>query len=163
MKKLVVILTIFISISCARQEVAEQNPPTQTPMPATPTATPPQTPSPTPTPERIDVELQNEITKIAADAKGTVGVGAVMLGTGDAVWLERDGQFPMQSVYKLPIAMAVLKMVDEGRIRLDQEISITPEDFVRPGFNSPIRNKNPQGTVMRLEDILRLSISESDG
>lgn len=69
----------------------------------------------------------------------------------------------MQSVYKLPIAMAVLKMVDEGKVRIGQEVNITPDDFVRQGFHSPIRNANPQGTVMNVYAIMRYSISESDG
>jgi beta-lactamase class A len=69
----------------------------------------------------------------------------------------------MQSVYKLPIAMAVLKLIDEGKVQIDQEVSITPDDFVRQGFHSPIRNVNPQGTVMNVYGIMRYSISESDG
>ena len=69
----------------------------------------------------------------------------------------------MQSVYKLPIAMAVLKLVDDGKVRLDQDVSITPDDFVRQGFHSPIRNANPQGTVLPVSEVMRFSISESDG
>jgi beta-lactamase class A len=69
----------------------------------------------------------------------------------------------MQSVYKLPIAMAVLKMIDNGKVRIDQEVSITPDDFVRVGFYSPIRSNNPNGVVMQVGEILRRSVSESDG
>jgi beta-lactamase class A len=69
----------------------------------------------------------------------------------------------MQSVYKLPIAMAVLKLMDEGKVKIDQEVNITPDDYVRQGFHSPIRNMNPQGVVMNVFGIMRYSISESDG
>jgi beta-lactamase class A len=69
----------------------------------------------------------------------------------------------MQSVYKLPIAMAVLKMLDEGKVKIDQDVNITPDDFVRQGFHSPIRNANPRGTVLPLREVIRFSISESDG
>ena len=119
--------------------------------------------TPTPAPERIDGELEGQIREIVSEIDGTVGVGAVLLEKGDAVYLERHAQFPMMSVYKLPIAMAVLQLVDRGRYKLEQEVIITPEDFVRPGFHSPIRNVNPGGTVMPLNEILRYSISESDG
>jgi beta-lactamase class A len=54
-------------------------------------------------------------------------------------------------------------MIDEGKVRIDQDVSITPDDFVRQGFHSPIRNVNPQGTVMNVYGIMRYSISESDG
>jgi beta-lactamase class A len=91
-----------------------------------------------PAQEKIDAQLQTALAEIAEVAKGKVGVGAVLVETGDAAFLDRSGHYPMQSVYKLPIAMAVLKMVDEGKVRMDQEVSITPDDFVRQGFHSPI-------------------------
>ena len=113
--------------------------------------------------EKIDVELQNQIVEIASKAQGHVGVGAVMLETGESAWLERDGHFATQSVYKLPIAMAALRMVDNHNVKIDQNINITPADYVRRGFHSPIRNLYPQGTQLPLGDIVRYSLSESDG
>lgn len=134
------------------------------PQPAEPAvkATPEPIIEPRP-PEKIDTVLEAQLREIIAGAKGKVGVGAVMLETGEAVYIERTTRFPSQSVYKLPIAMAVMKMMDEGRVRIDQEITITPDDYVRHGFHSPIRNLNPGGTVMPLGEIVRYSISESDG
>ena len=126
-------------------------------------AVPTASPMPTPVPEKIDNALQNELTTLVEVAKGRVGVGAVLVETGQTVYLDRKGQYPMQSVYKLPIAMAVLKMIDDGKVKIDQDVSITPDDFVRQGFHSPIRNVNPQGTVMNVYGIMRYSISESDG
>jgi len=122
------------------------------------------TPTPVPhAPEKIDQDLERAIAEIAQAAKGKVGVGALMLETGDAAYLNRQEHFAMQSVYKLPIAMAAMHQVDTGAYKVDSDISITPADYVRRGFHSPIRNLNPQGTVMRLDDVLRYSISESDG
>src|SRR5206468_3708909 len=75
----------------------------------------------TPTPARTDSPtqsnpLQQEITAIAALAKGRVGVSAVVLETGETIAeLNTQDHFPMQSVYKLPISMAVMKQVDEGK------------------------------------------------
>lgn len=124
-----------------------------------PQATP--TPVPRP-PEKIDSELERELAQIAKQADGKVGVGAVMLETGDAAYLDRKGHYAMQSVYKLPIAMALAQSIDRRTFDVDTDISITPADYVRRGFHSPIRNLNPRGTVMRLDDIIRYSLSESD-
>src|SRR5690348_8267267 len=55
-----------------------------------------------------DTLLESQIAEIASQAQGRVGVSAVLLETGDAAELNADAQFPMQSVYKLPIAMAAL-------------------------------------------------------
>ncbi|MEP7214231.1 MAG: serine hydrolase [Acidobacteriota bacterium] len=125
-----------------------------------PSSTPVRSPAP---PERIDRNLESQIAAIAEGSGGKVGVGAVLVETGDSAWLNREGHFVSQSVYKLPIAMAVMKMVSDGRVRIDQDVTITPDDFVRRGFHSPIRNVNPSGTIMPVGEIVRYSLSESDG
>ena len=160
MLRLTLIITVLILFSCARYD-----PPTDVAgrVSSTPTPVASASPMPTQMPEKTDSALQNDLTKLVEVAKGRVGVGAVLVETGQTVYLDRKGQYPMQSVYKLPIAMAVLRMIDEGKVQIDQEVNITPDDFVRQGFHSPIRNVNPQGTVMNVYGIMRYSISESDG
>lgn len=112
---------------------------------------------------RPDPELQNQIQDIVSQANAHIGVGAVLLETGESAFVDADGHFPSQSVYKLPIAMAVLKRIDAKELRIDQDIVVDKSDFVRAGFHSPIRNQNPGGTVLPLGELLRASISESDG
>jgi beta-lactamase class A len=108
-------------------------------------------------------ELEAEIGRIAAEAKGRVGVWARVLETGDEVGLNGRDHFPMQSVYKLPIALAVLRQVDEGKLKLDQKVRVEKSDFVRVGQYSPIRDKNPKGTTLAVAELLRYAVSESDG
>src|ERR1043166_6594021 len=65
-------------------------------------------------PQKRD-QLQRQISEIASKSKGQVGVSAVVLETGEAVAsLNPQDHFPMQSVYKLPISMAVMKQIDAG-------------------------------------------------
>jgi beta-lactamase class A len=161
MKQLFLFITVLIIAGCVPPDVAEK--PANSSIQPTPSAIASPTSTATPAPEKIDTELQTALAKIAEAAKGKVGIGAVLIETGDAAYLDRTGHYPMQSVYKLPIAMAVLKMIDDGKVRIDQEVNISPDDFVRQGFHSPIRNMNPQGTVMNVYGIMRYSISESDG
>lgn len=113
--------------------------------------------------ELQDVELQNQLSQIASAAKGKVGVVAVVLETGETVSLNPHDHFPIQSVYKLPISMAVMQQVDAGKIKLEQKVSVAKSDFVRQGQHSPIRDKNPNGVEMSVSDLLRYAISESDG
>jgi beta-lactamase class A len=108
-------------------------------------------------------ELEAQIGEIAAEAKGRVGVAALVLETGEAVSLSPRDHFPMQSVYKLPIGMAVLRRVDEGKLKLDQSVRVEKSDFVRAGQHSPIRDKNPKGASLTVEELLRYAVSESDG
>jgi beta-lactamase class A len=108
-------------------------------------------------------ELQKQIEQIAAIAKGRVGVAAEVLETGESISLNPHEHFPMQSVYKLPIAMAVLAQVDSGKIRLEQRVRVAKSDYMGPGQYSPIRDKNPKGVELSLSELLRFAVSESDG
>jgi len=117
--------------------------------------------------EKADVkssgELEKQFLQIAAEAKGRVGVRAEILETGETASLNADEKFPMQSVYKLPIGMAVLKQVDDGKLKLDWKFRVEKTDFVPQGMLSPLRDENPNGTEVSLEELLRLAVSVSDG
>ncbi|MEJ7846933.1 MAG: class A beta-lactamase [Pyrinomonadaceae bacterium] len=117
------------------------------------------TPEPSPAP-KSDLELQKQIEAIAAEAKGKVGVYATVIETGESVSLNAAERFPMQSVYKLPIAMAVM---DNDKLKFEEKVRVEKTDFVAPGQRSPIRDKYPNGTELTLRELVRLSISESDG
>ena len=129
---------------------------------ASTTANPTPSAQTTPTPNQ-DTALRNEIERIAAVAKGRVGVAAELLETGQAVSINPHDRFPMQSVYKLPIGMAVLDQVDKGKLRLEQQVRVEKTEFVRAGQHSPIRDKNPNGVELTLREVLRFAVSESDG
>jgi beta-lactamase class A len=108
-------------------------------------------------------ELEERIGLIAAEAKGRVGVAAVVLETNDAVSLNAHDHFPMQSVYKLPIGMAVLRQVDEGKLKLNERVRVEKGDFVSQRQHSPLRDKNPKGVELSVEELLRYAVAESDG
>jgi beta-lactamase class A len=110
-----------------------------------------------------DLELQSQLDQIASMAKGKVGVEAVVLETGETVSLNPQGHFPMQSVYKLPIGVAVMKQVDAGKIALDHKVLVTRDDFVGRASHSPIRDKYPNGTELTVNELLAWMLLESDG
>ena len=110
-----------------------------------------------------DEALQKQLEQIALTAKGRVGIAALVLETGETVSLNPQDHFPMQSVYKLPIGMAVMKQVDAGKIKLDQKVRVTKADFVGPRQHSPIRDQNPNGAELSVTELLKYAISESDG
>lgn len=114
-------------------------------------------------PVKPNVELQQQIERIAAQAKGRVGVAAEILETGESVSLNPQDHYPMQSVYKLPIGMAVLAQVDQGKLKLEQRVRVEKSDLVGPGLLSPIRDRNPNGVELSLNELLRFAVSESDG
>ena len=148
-------LLVSLSFACMRIDEI----PTEFPTPEPP-------PKATPLPKiklRPERELEKQIETIAQQEKGFVGVAAVLLETGDSASLNGDQQFPMQSVYKMPIAMAVLYQETRGRLSVDEKIGVKPSDFVRRGVRSPLRDEFPQGGEFSISELIGLSMSKSDG
>jgi beta-lactamase class A len=103
--------------------------------------------------------LGRKLEGIVARERGVVGVAVVNLADGSAAGVNEGQPFPMQSVYKLPIAIAVLAAVDAGKLRLDQPVVVRPQD-ISLGPDPRIWEQLPQTvTVQRL---LQLMVQDSD-
>ena len=108
--------------------------------------------------------LGSDLERIAGETSGTLGAAVRLVETGETVVLNGDGHFPMQSVYKAPIGMAVLHEVDAGRLSLDAPVRVEVSDLVPAGMHSPLRDAHPKGDVsVPLRELLRLAVEESDG
>ena len=71
---------------------------------------------------------------------GRTGVAIMRLDGGEWVFGHRmDELFPQQSVSKTWVALTVLDMVDQGKLRLDQKVRITRDDLAV--FHQPIRDQ----------------------
>jgi beta-lactamase class A len=90
-------------------------------------------------------------------------VYAVVLETNQTLSLNPQDHFPMQSVYKLPICMAVLQQVDAGKLNLDQKVRVVKSDFIGPNAHSPVRDRFPKGVELTVSELIRFAIAESDG
>jgi beta-lactamase class A len=109
-------------------------------------------------------QLGVQIARIAAQAHGRVGVACALPGQMLDCNLHASDPFPMQSVYKLPIAMATLHAVEQGRLNLTQNVRFLSSDLIAPDQYSPLRDEHPHGNVdFPLDELLRLAVSESDG
>lgn len=92
--------------------------------------------------------------------KAFVGI-AIRTPDGKTV-ARNDSLLPMMSVFKFPVALAVLDRMQREGIPLTQPISITP-DLLLPGTYSPMRDSLPAGGgTLTLGQLLRYTVSESD-
>ena len=106
--------------------------------------------------------LRPRIEQVVALADGRIGVAVQPLETMDTLAIHGDARFPMQSVYKFPLALAVLSRVDQGTLSLRQRLHLTKNEL-RPNTWSPLRERYPNGTdSLTLDDVLRYTVSESD-
>ena len=105
--------------------------------------------------------LRQKIQQIISAKKAIVGVSIVGNNGKDTLSVNGERHYPMQSVFKFHIALAVLSQIDKGKFSLDQKIEILKKDLL-PGLYSPIRNKYPNGATLTISEILEYTVSASD-
>jgi beta-lactamase class A len=105
--------------------------------------------------------LERELARLAANAEGTVGLAATHVETGRTVVLGGGNRFPMASVRKLPTAIRLLALVDEGKERLDRTIELKPTDL-RPGSGTLSVLLDDPGVRLPLRTLLELMLLVSD-
>ncbi len=107
--------------------------------------------------------LKKAVDHIAQDAKGIVCISIGNLETGDTFSYNGNYHCPMQSVFKFPIALAILNMVDKGTISLEDKIHLTKEDLSDTATMSPMRDEYfKKDTSLPISELIRFMVSESD-
>ncbi len=106
--------------------------------------------------------LQQQIAAIAAEAHGKVSVACSLPGTALNCDFNPHAHPPMQSVFKAPLALATLHLVERGDLSLDKPIRFRASDRI-PGAYTPLQDKYPAAEVdVPLRQLLRMAVSLSD-
>jgi beta-lactamase class A len=119
--------------------------------------------------------LQSRVATIAATIPAKVSVACSLPHSQINCDLNPDANPPMQSTFKLPLAVAILHRADEGKLFpnqrpgqsleevLDIPVHYLPVDVIPPPNYSPLQDKYPQGNVdVPLRELITLSVSKSD-
>lgn len=104
--------------------------------------------------------LERRLATIARSVGGTAGVAAIHVETGRTVEVQGRRPLPLYSVFKLPLAVVILKDVEEGRLRLDQKLRITAAEVVPGSAENATLWPGPVERTIR--ELLELSIVRSD-
>lgn len=105
--------------------------------------------------------LKQKINQIVSTKKAITGVSIISPNGKETLSINGDRHFPLQSVFKLHIALAVLSQVDQGKFSLDQKIKIEKKDL-KTNLYSPIRDKYPNGADLALSEVLNYTVGQSD-
>lgn len=105
--------------------------------------------------------LQKEIAAIGARAApAMLGVGLINLDSGETWQLNGDRPFPMQSVFKLPLAAAVLAEADASRLHLSERVRLLEEQL--SAQHSPIASAWPARRDYSYAELLEAVVLDSD-
>lgn len=109
-----------------------------------------------------DSLLRQKIYGILNLYRAQTGVAIMDLQTGDTMTFFNERKYPMQSVFKFPLGMAVLDKIDKGEMKLDQKIHIEKKDLMED-THSPLRDTFPNGNVdVPVSELIDLTVSLSD-
>lgn len=106
-------------------------------------------------------QLEQKIKSFLKDKNATVGVAVLFEGKEVAI-VNGQQHYPLLSVYKFPLALAVLDHLDKNHLPLNTKITISQSDLL-PDTYSPLRDKYPQGGIdLTVSELLTYTIALSD-
>jgi len=106
-------------------------------------------------------EPEQQIEEILKDKKATVGVAVL---ANDTIVALHNNQihFPLFSVFKFHVALAVLDKMDKEHVSLDSILEIKADQLL-PNTYSPLKKKYPDQDVnISLRKLIQYSVSLSD-
>lgn len=106
-----------------------------------------------------DTSLETRLRTIAAAHQGHVALYAADMRSGKTVALNADAPVPTASVIKLTVLFEALKQIEEGKVRLDERLTMAKDDQVE-GSGVLLLLDTP--ATLTLKDALSLMIDLSD-
>src|SRR5438045_533230 len=82
--------------------------------------------------------IQGRVTELGRGFNGRVGIAVRSIDEGWSTGWKADELYPQQSVSKLWVSIAAMDAVDQGRIRLDDKVTLGRDDLTV--FHQPIRD-----------------------
>lgn len=102
-----------------------------------------------------------DLEKIAAQNRARVGV-AILPEEEEAILLNNDERYPLMSVFKLHVAIAVLKKIENENLDLSEKIFVSEKDISKNTY-SPLLKKYPNGNFeISIGETIAYAISLSD-
>ncbi|HKO59659.1 MAG TPA: class A beta-lactamase [Pyrinomonadaceae bacterium] len=148
MRKYLLLLTALFALGCQT---------TNQPGTSASTSSSPNEPQSSSSPgDQISTSLKTIIDR----AGGNSAVTVIHVETGRTSSINGSAKLPLYSVFKLPLAVVVLKDLEDKRLQIDQQVHVTPSDIV-PGApdNTAMWQRPVNRTIAQLIDV---SIALSD-
>ena len=107
-------------------------------------------------------ELKLGINHIIDTADGKIGIGVLEVNGHNEWAINPATHYPMQSVYKFQLALAILSKIDRGGLALNKIIHV-PQKKLDSHTWSPLVKKFPaQDVDISVADLLMYTVSKSD-
>jgi len=107
------------------------------------------------------VRLERQIELVSRATDGVVGVSATHIESGRSVSVRGAEAFPMASAFKVPVAVQLMTLVDDGQTTLDHMVTLAPQD-IRPESGKIRELLFHPGVSLSIENLMELMLAISD-
>jgi beta-lactamase class A len=108
------------------------------------------------------LRLERQLELVASGATDAiVGVSATHIESGRTVSVRGSEKFPMASAVKIPFAVQLMTLVDQGKNSLDKMVSLEPKDL-HPGSGKISELLFHPGVSLSLENFMEMMLVISD-
>ncbi len=107
-----------------------------------------------------DTQLANALDQLLRKHEGEIGLSIQSLHSDVSYSFNGDVVMPTASLIKLPMMITAYRLVDDGKLNLDDQITLTDKDRV-PG-SGVLTEHFSSGVSLPLRDYVRLMIRYSD-
>jgi beta-lactamase class A len=105
--------------------------------------------------------LEQQIRFVSQATDGVVGVSATHIESGRTVSVRGAEGFPMASAFKVPVAVQIMTLVDQGKLTLNQMVTLTQADL-HPGSGKISELLFHPGVSLSIENLLEMMLVISD-
>lgn len=100
-------------------------------------------------------------TSELAKIRGDVGIAVIDATRNRKYFLNEQKPFPMQSVCKFPISVAILRLADAGKLSVSDKVPVRMKDIVP--IHSPIKEAVKGGqTEFTIRELITRAVRDSD-
>lgn len=111
---------------------------------------------------KLNNSLKDSIYHYIQTIDAKIGIAILHIENADTIAINNHYKYPMQSVYKLPLCLAVLSEIEKGKFASNQKIHIAKEDLPTNTW-SPLRDSFPNGNIdLSIAELTNYTICKSD-
>lgn len=112
---------------------------------------------------RANDAFVSQLESIVESSGGDLGFASHHLESGERILIRGNERFPMASVYKLPIALTVLDLVDRGELSLVKTVRILPSGLrIGLGTDTLSRLVGDDGYDFTIRQLLERTLEDSE-
>ena len=107
------------------------------------------------------LRLEQQLDRLARTTDAITGISATHIETGRSVSLRGSEPFPMASAFKLPVAVQIMSLIDDGKLSMDKMVPLSPVDL-HPGSGKLTEPFFHPGVSLSVANFMELMMVISD-